>query len=518
MAESSEFGHVVQPAELPQLPASVTTKDRQELCTTGDIWRMRANVDGGGIVVIDFRPFAGLTTIRFVGIAKHFVVWKATTSAAWSLRNIVQALLRAARHWAETNATTVDWSQIDLPKCQSLLSHGLESSKGVGGNDFAHVRALYAWGSHAARLDDFDPALALQLKGIKAPGNQKGQKVLSTDVEEGDFSPEEIELLDSAIKEGRGELKGLVVVQLLQELGLRPIQVLRTRRTGLRRFEVAVVDGTGVPRKLTRYTLDIPRAKERGEFRVEETRPISALLGGRLDLLAPSDAVDETPLCWWLDFDTSSHDLGRLVQGWVDEVDIVSPRTGTTLKANPSRFRYSLATEAARDGASRFDIAHLLFHTDLQNVDVYFDAAGTVMEHIEGCLERAFGTHLDRFIGRVVSVSDPSPFEAVDRRVVPGVFPQLPDAPLFELGLGACGKNTKREGLCKLAPPITCYRCSKFAAFREVDHQAVGDALEAMARSRFDGRADDRIGGELVLTIQAIRDLQQHIEEVSAAE
>ncbi|PZS62953.1 hypothetical protein A7X64_08035 [Stenotrophomonas maltophilia] len=64
-----------------------------------------------------------------------------------------------------------------------------------------------------------------------------------------------------------------------------------------------------------------------------------------------------------------------------------------------------------------------------------------------------------------------------------------------------------------MAPPITCYRCPKFAAFREVDHKAVGDSLEAMARSRFGDRADDRIGGELVLTIQAIRDLERQIAE-----
>jgi integrase len=494
----------------------VITKDRQVINTVGDVWKLRANSDGGGIVEIDFRPLRDNATERFVEILKRFIAKKAKTSAAWSLRNITQATSRASKHWRENADVLADWASLNVAHFQSLLSYGLQSPQGVGGNDFAHVRALYAWGSHGARLPDFDPTLALQLKGIKAPGNLKGQKVLSTDPEEGDFSPEEIELLDNAIKEGKGELRGLVIVQLLQELGLRPIQLLRIRWSGLRRFEANVIEA-GAPRILTRYTLEIPRAKERGEYRVEETRPISNLLGGRFESLRPVIAQETTSLLWWLDPDTSSLDLGGLVQEWVTDIGIISPRTDRPLKANPSRFRYSLATEAARDGASKFEIAHLLFHKDLQNVDVYFDAAGTVMDQIEDRLDRAFGAHLNQFLGRVVSASDPSPHEGLERRVVPGVFPQLPEAPVLDLGLGACGQKVQREGVCKLAPPITCYRCPKFAAFREADHKAVADALESMVRTKFDGRADDRVGGELVLTIQAIRDLERQIAEEACA-
>jgi hypothetical protein len=500
-------------ADLPALPSTVITKDRQVLNTDGDVWSLMANIDGGGLVLIDFRPIVGIASFRFVEIAKRFVARKARTYATWSLANIAFAISRAVRFWRKRSPDAeISWDRLNIADFQSLLSNGLASPTGVGGNDFSHLRALYAWGCHVARLADFNPMLALELNGIKAPGNLKGQKVLSTDPEVGEFSPEEVELLDHALKEGKGDLEKVVAVQLFQELGLRPIQVLRTRLSGLHRFKANVVEA-GVPKVLMRYTLDIPRAKERGEYRVEETRPISTLLGQRLDSLKPANATETTGLLWWLDPDTSTLNLGHLVQKWVDEVGIISPRTGRPLKANPTRFRYSLATEAARDGASKFDIAHLLFHKDLQNVDVYFDAAGTVMDQIEDRLDRAFGAHLNHFLGRVVSVSDASPHEGLGRRVVPGVFPQLPDAPVLQLGLGACGQDVERYGLCRLAPPITCYRCPKFAAFREVDHKAIGDALEAMARSKFDDRADDRISGELVLTIQAIRDLERQIAE-----
>lgn len=501
-----------EPAYLPPLPGNVVTKDRQSLDTSGDYWSLRANSDGGGQVGIDFRPIVGLASHRFVEIAKLFVAKKAATYAAWSLANIAFAISRAVRFWREqTPDSLIEWKHLDISDFQALLSKGLESPQGVGGNDFAHMRAIYAWGCHVARLSDFNPELSIQLKTIRAPGNAKGAKVLSGDPEAGAFSPEEVELLDQALKEGEGDPGALIITQLLQELGLRPIQVLRTRWSGLRRFEANVVEN-GQPRKLVRFTLDIPRAKERGEYRVEEVRPISTLLGQRLEALAPAAPTDTSPLCWWLDADASSSTLGDLVQGWVDQAQLISPRTGRALKANPTRFRYTLATEAARDGASRFDIAHLLFHKDLQNVDVYFDAAGTVMEQIEERLDRAFGAHLNRFLGKVKSATDPSPHAGLPRRVVPGVFPQFLEVPL-QLGLGACGQNVARNGICKLAPPLSCYRCPKFAAFREADHKSVGDALEALARSKFEGRADDRVGGELVLTIQAIRDLERQIEE-----
>jgi integrase len=498
-------------SDLPALPESVLTKDRQELDTSGDLWQLRANADGGGMVDVDFRSLSAVASPRFTAIAKLFVARKARVSATHSLKNIAQALGRAARFWRDRKSDAkVDWGRLDLAACQALLTHGLRSPTGVGGNDFAHVRALYEWGCHFARLKDFNPLVAMDLRSIRAPGNLKGQRVLSGDPETGPFSPEEVELLDQAIRAGTGDSRSVVLVQIFQELGLRPIQVLRTRWSGLRKYEARTVDA-GQPRVMTRYTLSIPRAKERGENRIEEVRPISRLLGDRLEELKPHATGAETALLWWLHPDTSSEDARYLVQAWVDAAQIISPVTGEALKANPSRFRYTLATEAARDGASKFDIAHLLFQKDLQNVEVYIDAAGTVMQQIEKSLDKAFGEDIEHFLGRVASASDLSPHKGVTKRVIPGTFPQLPDVKPMSLGLGACGQNIQADGLCKLAPPLACYRCPKFAAFREADHKTIGDALEEMARTKFSGRADDRIGGELVFTIRAIRDLERQI-------
>lgn len=497
-------------SDLAELPSTVIIKDRQVLSTAGDVWRLRANADGGGWLDIDFRPMREHGTTRFVAIAKRYIANKARTSAMGTLVNIALGLNRAVRFWhAQGNVVPVAWFDITEARFQALLSHGVSATP-LRGTDANIARALYVWGAHIVQLPDFDPQIAFALKGIRIPGALKGQKVMSGDPEEGPFVSEEVLLVDQAIKDGKGEPHDLVIVQLLVELGLRPIQMLRARAFGLKRYEANSLE-SGIPQLLIRYTLEIPRAKGRGEYRVEETRPISTLLASRLQALMPPGGDKDTRLFWWMDEYAVADNIARVIVRWVKAVGLISPLTHEKLRTTPTRFRYTLATEAARDGASRTQIAHLLFHTDLQNVEVYIDAAGSVMDQIEDKLNNAFGSDIDHFLGKVVSAHDAEPFDGLVKRVVPGVFPQLPEAPVLPLGLGACGQNIQHHGLCKLAPPITCYLCPKFAAFREADHKSVGDALDKMARTQFEGRADSRIGGELVRVVQAIRELEVQI-------
>ncbi|MDQ6674514.1 MAG: tyrosine-type recombinase/integrase, partial [Chloroflexota bacterium] len=69
---------------------------------------------------------------------------------------------------------------------------------------------------------------------------------------------------------------------------------------------------------------------------------------------------------------------------WVRAAGLISPRTGKPLHLTPRRLRYTLATEMAREGASRHKIADVLDHTDLQNVEVYIEAASYIVTQING--------------------------------------------------------------------------------------------------------------------------------------
>jgi hypothetical protein len=60
--------------------------------------------------------------------------------------------------------------------------------------------------------------------------------------------------------------------------------------------------------------------------------------------------------------------------------------------------------------------------------------------------------------------------------------------------------------LCKLSPPITCYPCASFVAFRDADHRAVERALQA--------QMDDRPSTHLEEALEAVRE----VIELQAAE
>ena len=120
---------------------------------------------------------------------------------------------------------------------------------------------------------------------------------------------------------------------------------------------------------------------------------------------------------------------------------------------------------------------------------------------------------LRRFAGRVVERDGVGVFDGVPRRVVPGVAVQLPVLPLDVGGIGLCGLDVRTHGLCKLAPPLSCYLCDKFAAFRDAPHAQIAEALERVVADKLDGTSDERISLQLTDTLQAILQLQAQIAE-----
>jgi hypothetical protein len=97
--------------------------------------------------------------------------------------------------------------------------------------------------------------------------------------------------------------------------------------------------------------------------------------------------------------------------------------------------------------------------------------------------------------------------------MVPGVVLQVPALPLDLGGIGLCGRDILADGLCQLAPPLTCYTCPSFAAFRTGPHGPIGDALQKLIDTCMDGDADRRIPMQLEDTVTAIRQLQAQIQQ-----
>lgn len=500
---------------LPALPTHLVLKDGQVLLTRGDTWPLRVAVDGGDKIAVRFGPIRRFADARFVAIAKLFVAEKALTSMAGSLVNYADALKRAAEYWSESGGK-VSWGRLGAEEFQALRQLGMSRVTGNGrALDFTRVREIYKWGAFAAELPDFSAKTASAIRALRTPGNPKGLPVLSHDPNTGPFSPEEQSLIHTAIKRGVGDIRDRMVVQLLLELALRPIQLLRMFWRGLRCYSVDLQEPDGSWRTVRRYTVQVPSAKGRTGKRYERARPITSLLGDSLASLPPADPVKDK-LVHWINHDASgvSEQLILSIRRWFTAAAIIAPRTKKPIHVHMYRFRYTLPTEAARDGASKLQIADLLGHSDTQHVEVYIDAAGTVMQQIEERLDASvFGDQLSAFVGKVVDRANPRPWAGVPRQVVPGVMPAFADLPAIPTGIGACGE----KGLCRLAPPLTCYLCPKFAAFRDAPHGEIASKLLQLIVSRFAERADARYVGELVPVCRAAREVHEQIQREAAS-
>lgn len=152
-----------------------------------------------------------------------------------------------------------------------------------------------------------------------------------------------------------------------------------------------------------------------------------------------------------------------------------------------------MLTNAADEGASPEHLAILADHEDLQNIGVYIDRSPLFLKRIESKVDAIYDPMVKRFRGTVTTKAEA---ERISARIIPGVAVQLP---LLNVGgIGACGHTN----LCRLAPPLTCYTCTKFVAFTDGPHAEVVEALEASMRSM-----DERVGLQVANALAAAREV-----------
>src|SRR5205823_3330873 len=124
--------------------------------------------------------------------------------------------------------------------------------------------------------------------------------------------------------------------------------------------------------------LDVPRVKKRTVGRETKRRPISNRLGALLERLQSGGS--EEPLLHWLSQNNPEQSTVIAMKHFVRSAGIVSPRTTGLLNMTPRRFRFTLATHMAEEGASLFHLAEVLDHTDLQNVKVYVETRSSIAD------------------------------------------------------------------------------------------------------------------------------------------
>lgn len=488
---------------LPPLPAAVWSLDGQRIDLHTEVWHIRASADGGILLSLHWNRFleCGVFHPDTLELCRHFLCDRIQRKKGRTVQNDFLTLLRFA-HWLSASQRVLPtgfvWSDYTADVASAFLHWALTHSADRG-NAFSRLRVLYEWGV-ARQHPGFDWHVLRVLKSMNAPGNFKGQHVRSRHPTQGPLSTDEKWLLTQALREERGHPHDRAVVMLHLELGCNPNAAVRLKRDDLQRIETA----QGIL-----YQVNVPRVKKRTAHRETKRRALSERLGKLLDSLRLPDP--DSPLLHWLPRRSPEAGVNAAMRRWVADTQLISPRTGEHLHLHARRFRYTLATHLAEEGASRFHIAEILDHTDLQNVEVYVATSSRIVDQIAQATDRVLEPLVQRFLGKVVeSLDEPAFPDLTHNAIIPAAAPHLP---LLSVGgIGVCGRNTQRDGLCHLLPPLSCYTCSLFAALRVGPHQEVLASIEAYIES-YRELADERILQQLDDVRAAIQQVLQQVEQ-----
>jgi integrase len=508
-------GHFI--SDLPPLPNSIVSFDKQLVDTRGDRWVLLKTADGGDEIYISWANFHLLSTAnrtfvripdRTLHIAQLFASERLCRKSPTTVNNDLAALRRFLQLLLNSKSYVVEslqWAAVVETHFREFLENVMRTAN--RGNDFHRVRTFFAWGVKRG-IPDFSADLLGKIRMIRAPGNLTGHHVRSQNPLKGPLYREEIDLIVTALREERGTAEDRAIVMLLLELGLNPNQAARLRNDDLITF-AGEINGE----LHHEYQLRIPRNKKRRPFRETKQRAISEALASLLrSLQGPSSS---SKLLHWLPFKTPSRGINEALHHFACDAALVSPRTGKPLKLHARRLRYTLGTEAAEQGASDYHVAELLDHSNISHVKIYRKTEPTIADRMERALDPTLAPLVKKFQGLVVDRVESYPFVGIPSATIAGTVFHLPEYPLDLGGIGWCGLDLKRHGLCKKSPPLACYTCPKFAAWRDGPHKQVLQGLEKATLALSD-ITDKRIPQELIETRRAVHECIQQIEEDSA--
>lgn len=490
-------------SDLSPLPASVLSFDGQLVDTTPEIWRFRSSLDGGKRIALHWAQQDELNILspRARHLLKLYFADRIARKKARTIENDFRMFLRLQEWLHSRTQPQVEWADLNEGLVRSFLQHGVEHTADKG-NDFSRLRTFYRWGV-ARQYRDFDPAFLDILLSITAVGNAKGHSVRFRDVVRGPFSPDELMMISRAIQKGLGTVQNRAVVMLHLELGHNPNASVRLRNSDLIRYETK----SGVA-----WQLDVPRVKKRIPRRETKRRPISGALGSLLESM--QEGTPDEPLLHWLPASNPEAAINLAMRRFAQAADLISSRTQLRLRMNARRFRFSIATHMAEEGASLFHIAEILDHTDTQNVRVYVETASSIADPVASATDDALTPLVRRFQGRIIESDEHLHANGHSNRRIPAAVPHLGIPHLDVGGIGLCGRDAHREGLCHLLPPLSCYLCPSFAALRTGPHRQMLESIDEFLR-RHEQLSDRRILLQLDQVRMAIR---QAIEGIRASE
>lgn len=363
-----------------------------------------------------------------------------------------------------------------------------------------YARHFYRW-CVDQRFPQFSADVARKLDDVVIGGNRKGDAVRSADPDQGPLDAMEVATLALALRAARVQggmpLDEQAAAWLALAFGANAGQYAMMREED--------IAPQWVGEQLATTLVSVPRHKKKHvEARAEfQTRKANRFIGRLLielveqnNLLHPptddgiarplfrrDSPLDRGPELGEWAWHLGSKAFTTLLQRAIKRLRVLS-RSGSLLKISTRRLRYSMASRMVQEGASKYAVAAALDHSDLQNVDTYFDVHSGILDHIDRAVALVLGARAHGFATLVEKEDDAINGDKPSSRRFFGDR----EKDIFE-PIGTCGHNF----LCNVGAPYGCYVCPKFQAWMDGPHDLVLDALIESRTRREELGLDPRI-------------------------
>ena len=498
---------------IPPLPEYVVDIQKKKVYLNDSVWSLN---NGSSFAKINWKNFP---------IKNPLIVWSVQLYLTYLIRTMSASHVRGTFgdittikdcYDGELDEFTAFEIEYELPLLLNRLLGHLTQKKRR--HQFARVRQWFTWcaGMH---IPGFSKMAASELMEIVVGGNPKGQAVLLHHVTKGAFQPIELMLIHDALRKNADKLnllKGIVLSWLYLALGSN------SKNLALLREEDFSYNA-----ETKEYRLKVPRIKKRGVVPRQDLkeRRLNPEIGRLVEALIAQNrknypVLEEgcarplfiSPGYRTVDMADTNQEYRRhmsevalrdLAVKTFNHCKIISPISNKPLKIHPRRFRYTFGTIAASQGMPMRILADLLDHSDLQSVEVYYQAAAEFVTKLNATYAKKLAPMIDLFMGEISEL----PRNEVSKDKLIFGLPSM----LKITAIGHCASDK----VCNLMPPKTCYTCAKFRAFSDADHSGCLEALTEERNLRYKG--DSGIDAILDDTIVACARVVNMVEALGSA-
>ncbi len=476
------------------LPERVFTRSGTSFDPRLDVWEWS---DGPFIPRIDFRRFAGSAEF-FKAPLKEVLVSYARGHSSRHVLNLFQAFV----HFLESAPTcpTLPISEQDIANYAARLAKSQRYRVGTLNG------LLQKWVE--LQLPGVTSDCASYLREHRKPGNTKGDAVRTRDPVKGPFSEDEYTALHSAVNAayGNGKLPlwALLLTRLLFASGGRISQFASLKLCDFD-VETSVLKlpqvKTGLAHARTSF-IEFDLSAQTAQLILTHRNEL--LVSGAADDCAffPTDIIMPRGRRKQIRTERDiffGHCTPQVLSQYFSLLlsDFAPPTARldyAPAPVVPQRFRYTLGTRMAEEGASKLVIAERLGHADLQNVDCYVSASPRIVENYDRALGEFLAPLAQAFKGQLVEDESRSTHRGATGS-------RIHDFRVATEGLGSCAGKASGCGFNK---PVACYSCFRFEPWLDAPHEKVLLRLEA---DRQKWSSDDRMAAVNDEPIRAVQEV-----------